>query len=90
MKLKESINKLDKYFLRLKGGKAEEIKPKHVEKVIKKLTVKKQQLNDELVDATKNSKQKRLKRKLLTVEEQLERAEWLKGRIRSLGNPPGN
>jgi len=83
MKLTESINKLDKYFLRLKSGKAEEIKPKHVEKIIKKLTTKKQLLNLELGEATKKSKQERINRKLLTVEEQLERAEWLMGKIRS-------
>jgi len=84
MKLTESIKKLDKYFHRLESGKAEEIKPKHVENVIKKLTAKKQLLNEELAEATTSSNQKRLKGKLLTVEEQLERAEWLMGKIRSL------
>jgi len=84
MKLTESIKKLDKYFDRLESGKAEEIKPKHVENVIKKLTAKKQLLNEELAEAAKSSKQNRLKGKLLTVEEQLERAEWLMGKIRSL------
>ncbi len=84
MKLTKSIKKLDKYSHRLKSGKAQEIKPKHVEKVIKKLTAKKQLLNEEFAEATKSSKQERLKGKLLMIEEQLGRADWLMGKIRSL------
>ena len=77
MGLGKISEKLDDYFSRLEGGKAKKIKPKHVEKVIAKLHTKEGLLREELRDAKKASKRERLKNKLATAREQIERAEWL-------------
>ncbi len=82
MGLSTKIAKLDKYYERLESGKAQKIKPSHVEKVIKKLKAKEELLQTELKDADKSSKKDRLKRKIKTAREQIKRAEWLLDEIR--------
>lgn len=81
MVAKKSIGKLNAYFDRLKADKADKIKPSHVDKVIAKLTSKKQALEKELREASKDAKKDRLKGKLAVVEEQLKRGAWLKDNI---------
>ncbi|SLN68734.1 hypothetical protein PEL8287_03831 [Roseovarius litorisediminis] len=77
MGLKKYAEKLDDYFERLKQGKAEKIEATHVEKVIRKLNAKKQQLLDEIQTTTKESKKARLEQKLLFAAEHIKRAEML-------------
>jgi hypothetical protein len=77
MGIAHSTEKLDKYFTRLDKGKSQKIKPAHVEKVIQKLRNRETMLLAEIEEATKDSKKKRLKGKLKTAREQIERAEWL-------------
>lgn len=84
MGLEKITEKLDKYFNRLESGKATKIKPSHVEKAIAKLHAKQKLLKDELRDAEKVSKKSRLENKLVTVREQIDRAEWLLEKIGSL------
>ena len=84
MGLETTIEKLDKYFGRLEKGKAEKIKPSHVDKAIAKLQAKEAALLAEIEETTKSSKAQRLEGKLATVREQLDRAHWLKGKISDL------
>lgn len=77
MALRKNIEKLDAYYVRLSEGKAEKIKPGHVEKVIAKLKAKQAALAEEVAASPKASKRARLERKLLIAGEQLKRAEWL-------------
>ncbi len=77
MKLEKSSEKLDKYYGRLKKGKAREIKPSHVEKIIRKLKDKKLSLLEDVAETDKEEKTARLELKLDIVKEQIERAEWL-------------
>ena len=81
MGLESAIAKLDTYFTRLKKGKAQKIKPAHVEKVLRKLGAKEQILKAELSDTEKADKKKRLNRKLALVREQQDRARWLQKEI---------
>jgi len=81
MGLERSVDKLDKYYERLNKGKAQKIKPSHVEKAIRKLQVKEKHLLEEIDETSKESKKVRLKRKLALVAEQQERARWLLEKI---------
>lgn len=81
MKIQMSIGKLNKYFDRLDKGKAEKIKPAHVEKVIGKLETRKSLLLAEYERTVKESKKERLKGKLAFVDEQIDRAAWLLEKI---------
>ena len=81
MNLENSIEKLDKYYKRLNKGKAQKITPSHVEKVIRKLKTKEEALLAEIGEATKDSKIKRLNRKLKLLREQQDRAVWLLDKI---------
>ena len=62
MGLESVIEKLDKYYGRLEKGKAQKIKPAHVEKVLRKLEAKAQLLETELEETTKETKRERLER----------------------------
>lgn len=84
MGLENAIEKLDKYFKRLEGGKAKKIKPRHVEKMLRKLEVKAADLKVERDEASKESKQISLQRKLDLTLEQHERARWL---LEQIGDP---
>jgi uncharacterized protein YlxW (UPF0749 family) len=77
MGLKKYADKLDDYFGRLAHGKAEKIKPSHVEKVIRKLQAKQEQLQAEIEATTKESKKARLERKFQFAKEHIKRAELL-------------
>ena len=81
MDYKSSIEKLDKYYGRLEKGKAQKIKPSHVEKVIRKLEGKEKSLLAEIADTQKDSKIKRLERKLELLRAQQDRARWLQEKI---------
>ena len=81
MKLKNSIEKLDAYFERLESGKAQKIDPDHVDKMIRKLTKKREALMAELSEANKPSKKERLLQKCATLDAQIERARWLLDQI---------
>ena len=60
MGLSDIVERLDKYQKRLAMGKADKIKPRHVDKAIEKLTVKKAQLSTELEETIKPSKRERI------------------------------
>ncbi len=81
MELESAVEKLDKYFKRLKKGKAQKIKPVHVEKIIRKLETKEQLLQAELAETERESKRHRLEQKLKMVREQQDRARWLQKEI---------
>ena len=84
MDLNASVEKLDKYYKRLNKGKAQKIKPEHVEKVIRKLNAKEELLLAEIKETKKESKIKRLVRKLDLLQEQQNRARWLLDEVRGL------
>jgi len=81
MGIESSVEKLDKYFKRLTKGKAQKIKPSHVEKVIRKLKKKEELLRAEIQEANKGSKIERLTRKLDILREQQNRTRWLLDKI---------
>jgi len=81
MGFRKTLKKLNDYFARLEAGKARKIKPKHVRKVIAKLTAKRVAIVQELASTSKASKKDRLARKLLIAEEHLKRAQWLAKRL---------
>lgn len=81
MGLESATEKLDKYLKRLEKGKAQKIKPDHVEKVARKLKAKADALQAEIADTDNPDKLHRLQRKLKLVQEQLDRASWLQGKI---------
>ena len=87
MGLKKISEKLDSYLGRLEDGRAAKIERSHVEKVIDKLKAKQTLLQEEVRDTEKPSKIERLKSKLSTVGEQIERAEWL---LEKIGPEPSN
>ena len=70
MGLKKLAAKMADYNERLKSGKVSEIKPGHVEKVLKKL-------EEEIASARSPEKRALLERKLDVARTQEERAEWL-------------
>ncbi|MCR9139300.1 MAG: hypothetical protein NXI27_25095 [Alphaproteobacteria bacterium] len=82
MALAKSMEKLKKYFARLEAGKVKKIKPSHVEKVIVKLAAKERSLLEEIEAARKPSKKQRLRQKLDTTRQQIDRARWLMDEIR--------
>lgn len=81
MGLESTVEKLDKYYDRLKKGKAKKIKPTHVSKVINKLEAKEALLLSDLAEAEKEAKIQRLDKKLEMVRAQLNRARWLLSEI---------
>ena len=81
MPIKETAEKLEKYQERLRTGKAEKIRPKHVERILNKLTSKEIEITAELAETTKHSKQDRLEHKLATVRELIEKARWLASQV---------
>lgn len=83
MGLKKLSQKLDAYFERLERGKATQIEPAHVQKVIAKLQAKQNLLTDEFLAAQSPSKKERLSNKLATARAQIERAQWLLAKIGS-------
>lgn len=82
MKLSHSIEKLADYYERFRKGKVEKIKLKHVDRVLQKLRSKKASVKKDLIDAKKQEKRKRLKRKLSVLNVQIDRGEWLRGQIK--------
>ncbi|MFK7963439.1 MAG: hypothetical protein AB8C46_05670 [Burkholderiaceae bacterium] len=83
MAFRKIIEKLDDYYARLDAGKAKQIKPKHVFKVIAKLSAKITKTKHALAETEKGAKKERLERKLLIAQEHLKRAEWLVEKIQS-------
>ena len=81
MKLSRSDEKLEAYKQRLDSGKTAKITPEHIAKIIKKLKAKRAKVTDELAETAKTRKKDRLKRKLKTISDQLDRARWLKDQI---------
>ncbi len=81
MKLSRSIEKLAEYYERFRKGKVEKIKLKHVDRVLAKLRSKKTALKEDLKDAKKKEKRKRLTSKLSVIQIQIDRGEWLRTRI---------
>lgn len=81
MGLERATEKLDKYFKRLQTGKAQKIKPSHVEKIVGKLQAKADALQADLEECEKPEKRQRLMRKLELVREQQDRAKWLQSKI---------
>ncbi len=77
MALSKTVEKLDKYYGRLKSGSAKKIKPAHVEKMIDKLKARERDLKDEISTTEKESKKERLERKLLKTQDLTTKAKWL-------------
>lgn len=77
MGLKKLAEKLSEYNTRLERGKAEKIKPDHVEKVLEKLQKKVSQLEADIACEENADKKTRLTRKLGVAREHVERAQWL-------------
>ena len=77
MGLKKLAAKVAEYNERLEHGKAYEIKPSHVERVLEKLHRKLADLEEELVNTKKADKKARLTKKLNITREHIKRAEWL-------------
>ncbi|MCI2400862.1 hypothetical protein [Aliiroseovarius subalbicans] len=77
MSMKDISAKLEEYQKRLKQGKAKKVEPKHVQKIIDKLTRKEADLIDELAATTKPGKRERLEKKLETLHSSRETATWL-------------
>lgn len=78
---KDIADRLDKYQRRLDEGKAEKIKPHHVEKALAKLAAKETQLMKELGETDKVEKRTRLEQKIATIRAQIEKARWLSEQI---------
>ncbi len=81
MALSKTVEKLDRYYGRLKNGNAKRIKPAHVEKVIEKLDKRSLDLKEEISETQKDSKKERLERKLQKTQELTARAKWLLNEI---------
>lgn len=81
MGVSDIVERLDKYQKRLSKGKADKIKPRHVEEAIRKLGLRETALSDELKETEKPGRRGRLEEKLGLVREQIKRAEWLKKQI---------
>jgi hypothetical protein len=81
MGLKKLASKVAEYDNRLAQGKAEQIKPDHVENVLKKLRKKTADLEAEIAATGNDDKKVRLRRKLAIARQHVERAEWLLDRI---------
>ena len=77
MGLKKLADKVADYKERLESGKAHEIKPGHVQKVLEKLQAKSSELEEEIASSHSPEKRARLKKKLEVARAQEERAEWL-------------
>ena len=77
MGLKKLAAKVVDYNERLECGKASEIKPSHVEKVLAKLKRKIEELEAEIAFAHSAEKKARLETKLAVARTHVERAEWL-------------
>jgi len=77
MGMKKLAAKLDDYQERLESGKASRIKPAHVDKSLRKLRGKSDELARDLAAATEPEKAARLEKKLEVVRAQIARAEWL-------------
>lgn len=84
MGLESAVEKLDKYFRRLDRGKATKIKPQNIVEMIRKLEAKAALLRSEHSETNKESKKRRLERKLDLVREQQKRAHWLLDKIEAL------
>lgn len=77
MGLKRLSKKISGYKERFEQGRADEIKPDHVIKVLSKLKAKKAALAEEIAAARTDDKLQRLERKLKIANEHITRAEWL-------------
>ena len=77
MGLKKLAAKVADYRERLDSGKASEIKPDHVQKVLEKLRRKQADLEAQLVVAEGAEETERLARKLDIARQHVQRAEWL-------------
>ena len=81
MGLKKLAAKVAEYNDRLESGKANKIKPSHVERVLEKLRTKTAELEAEIASAQSAEKRERLEIKLKVARTQEERAKWLLGEI---------
>lgn len=88
MGLGKSIDKLDDYYDRLAQNKVSKITPDHVDKVLAKLRGKENLLLAEIEGAQKVAKKVRLESKLAVVREQIQRGQWLLGKIKDNDEEP--
>lgn len=77
MGFKKLAEKVADYNERLELGKAEKIRPGHVEQVIEKLRKKTRELEAEIEKEKRPEKKSRLEGKLKIAREHVERAEYL-------------
>ncbi len=83
MAFDKAIEKLDRYYARLKKKKAKEVKAAHVEKVLRKIAKREKELAEKIAATTNEDRRKRFERKLRVAKEQRKRAEWLLEQIDS-------
>lgn len=81
---KATAARLDAYQDRLKKGKAKKIKPDDINKVMRKLRERQGELEQTLAETKKPAKRARITKKLAVIGDLIERAEWLKGKLKSL------
>lgn len=82
MGLKKLAAKVVEYNERLEQGKASKIMPEDVEKVLRKLQKKCENLKEEAAHATSAEKKNRLQKKLDVAQEHVKRGEWLLEQIK--------
>ncbi|MFA8441108.1 hypothetical protein [Yoonia sp.] len=77
MGLNKLAAKVVEYNERLERGEVSEIKPSHVERVLKKLKKKTAELQADIAAAPSDDKKARLEQKLKIADAHVARAEWL-------------
>lgn len=77
MGLKKLAVKIAEYNERLESGQASKIKPGHVEKILRKLKKKTDDLSEEISQTSLPEKKARLEKKLEIAKEHVDRATWL-------------
>lgn len=82
MGLKKMAKKLSAYFERLESGKAQEIEPEHVRKVLEKLHSKEAELTEKLAQAHGDEARQRYQQKLEITKEHIARAEYVLSALR--------
>jgi len=81
MGLSDVAEKLAKYRTRLAAGQTERIKPAHVDKIIDKLSDKRQHLSEDLARRTSGQGRALLQRRIAKLDELIEQAHWLRREI---------
>lgn len=84
MGLKRLAEKTAEYKERLSSGRADQIKPSHVEKTLAKLRHRSAEIEADIATTQNPDKRTRLTKKLDVATEQIARAQWLLEEIEGL------